>query len=239
MSNPTPFEDAYDPAARRRAARLRATEALTRIGLKLAAALERELDALAEAPAAADSADAPRPVQDIARAFAQVSRAVSLAVALEDRLDQDPETRRLEAEARAARLRCEAARAEAARAETVAPRRRREIEAAVEQVIDAQPDLKPNRRIDLKFSLHHRLDRELLDLDRFLDRPMGETVARICRGFGLKPDWTRWDAAWAVEAEAAASDPFPVRERTGPVPKKREDGATPAGARSPHAHAPP
>ncbi|HZZ35635.1 MAG TPA: hypothetical protein VFE03_07915 [Caulobacteraceae bacterium] len=37
-------------------------------------------------------------------------------------------------------------------------------------------------------------------LERYLDMPFGEAVGRICKGLGIKPDWTAWSAEpWAQE----------------------------------------
>lgn len=214
MNSPSaqPASDAAPEAATERAARrLRTLQALAEAGLKAAEALQMQIEAAATAPAE-DPAVAARTAADLARAFAQVSRAVSVAVALEDKLDQDPETRRLEARARAARS-----------SEPELARRRAKVAGAVEAVIVAKEGaLSSIRGGELKKALDRLLDLEVQDGDDFLARPAGELVARICRDLGLKPDWTRWDHDWAVEAEAADLAPRvrpPARSTHPPGPR--------------------
>jgi hypothetical protein len=221
-------DPAPDAAARRAERRVRALQALVETGLKAAEALQMQIEAAATAPAV-DPAAAAKVSSDLARAFAQVSRAVSVAVALEDKLDQAPETRRLEAQAQAARRRAEAARA----AEPEIARRRAKVGGAVEAVIvSREGSLSSLRGADLKKALDRLLELEVQDLDVFLERPAGELVARLCRDLGLKPDWRRWDHDWAVEAEQAdlaprrrPARPQPPDPRSDPLPEPARLGA--------------
>jgi hypothetical protein len=56
------------------------------------------------------------------------------------------------------------------------------------------------------------LDERLEDADDrdFVDRPIGELVAGICRDLGVTPDWSLWeDESWAIEALKAPAPDAP------------------------------
>jgi hypothetical protein len=101
--------------------------------------------------------------------------------------------------------------AEAARAPV--ERRARLVRRAVAQAIEA--DAEEGELEQLFDDLDERLaDRE--DDDDFLDRPVSELVARICKDLGVSVDWSLWeDEAWAIE-EAAARKPALSGEAPGP-----------------------
>ncbi len=104
--------------------------------------------------------------------------------------------------------------------------RSRLVRRAVAQAIEA--DAEEDDFEQLFEDLDERLaDRE--DDGDFLDRPVSELVARICKDLGVSPDWSLWeDEAWA-RAEAAArarpppadipdADPPPRPVRTAAAP---------------------
>ena len=150
---------------------------LADIGLAIAEKLERQAELAAvysETDAVPDNLPHSRRLDEIGRAFAQVSRAVSLSTALEDRLDRglpailDEDRERKEREAR---------------------EKRAEATKAVVRAIEADPPFQSQRRmVDLRLRLDRLLDAEIKDLDRFLNRPIDEITARIRRDLGLADD---------------------------------------------------
>jgi hypothetical protein len=164
--------------------RLAMLHELAQIGMRLARGVERE----AEAPEAAAG--------DLALKFARIARAVRQTLALEARIEGELAARaREDAAQRAARLERET-RARLAGRKTA-------IRCAVEQAIEAEAD---DHEFEALFDhLEERLqDREDTD---FLDRPVGELVARICRDLGVTANWSLWeDEDWAI-AEGVTARP--------------------------------
>ncbi len=156
--------------------RLAMLHELAQIGMRLARGVERE----AEAPEASAG--------DLVLKFARIARAVRQTLALEARIEGELATRAREDAAQGAvRLERET------RARLV--KRKTAIRWAVEQAIEAEAD---HHELEGLFDhLDERLqDREDTD---FLDRPMGELVARICRDIGVTPDMSLWqDEDWAI-----------------------------------------
>jgi hypothetical protein len=176
---PASNSDANAPPPETRAERrMRRLEAMSEMGVSLGRKLERQAElaaAYAETDAVPDNLPHSRRLDEIARAFAQVCRAVAITTALEDRIDNGlPALPDLD---RARRLRNQAAadkRAEAAR--------------AVERTFDADPAVASRKHtVRLRLDLHRLLDAECLDLDRFLDRPLPGIVADLRRNLGLDP----------------------------------------------------
>ena len=185
------------PAERRAEARVRRLQRMADLGVDIGEKLQRQAElaaAHAETDAVPDNLPHARRLDEIARSFAQVSRAVSLATALEDRIDRGLPALPFEDRARQER---DARDKRGAAARAVAPD------------FDA---FSPRRAIDLRLRLDRLLDAELADLDRFLDRPFDEIVARLRRDLGLESD----------------ASPPPRRRRGGGGPPKLVEGAAAA-----------
>lgn len=234
-----------DPAAARAGERMAMLREMAEIGLRLARSLEREAEAAVVPEPASDAAE-PRSLEEITRSFAQVARAVSLAVALEEKIDADLQARPFAAQSFELKRRAVTVRVAEAQWSSTLARRRAQVCAAVEQAIEADPDAgDPRRAADLRVRLDRLLAIETADHDRFLHRPAGEVVARICRDLGLAPDWTLWDAPWAHEAErseaaaplrpgeprafaqrrtSAPPEPSSLHERVDPRSRRRSGG---------------
>jgi hypothetical protein len=186
--------EAPDPAILRAERRLRMLEELADIGMNLARALERQ------ALAAADPAEpaAPDASADPAGAYARISRAVRLTLALEARTDEALRALRAGVAAESEVRRDQARRR--ATAETVARRQARQetverlvCEAAEREIEDDQA------MYGVLKALEERLDDDptYVDLARL---PLRETVERLCADLQLTPDWSRWEGeGWTPE----------------------------------------
>jgi hypothetical protein len=197
-SRDAPQACACGGAGGRAAQRLEMLRELAGIGMRLARGVERQ----------AKEADAGegRPAGDLGLVFARIARAVRQTLALEARLEGELEARAREAAAIRERRLAEAARAPV-------ERRARLVRRAVARAIEA--DAEEGEVEQLFDDLDERLaDRE--DDDDFLDRPVSELVARICKDLGVTPDWSLWeDEGWAIE-EAAARRQASSGEAPGP-----------------------
>ena len=168
-------------------------EELAEIGMDLARALHRRV---MDEPVddAADAAPAEAPLADYALTFSRLSRAVRLTLAMEERLAaglSPMKARAAEAQAKRAYYRGEAAKGN--------------VEETVTRVVEAELDLDAETLEGLRAEVEEWLDDDETFGD-VADRPLGETVAWICRAMGLTPDWSRWDGeSWAAEAEAAVA----------------------------------
>jgi hypothetical protein len=225
------------PAETRAERRMRRLEQLSELGLSIGRKLERQAElasAHAEIARLSDRPDATnsRRIDEIARAFAQVCRAVALATAIEDRIDQGlPAIPDLE---RASRLRDQAARD-----------RRDAAECAIDAAIHADPRVRTSRRLaDLKINLHRLLDREVLNLDAFLTQPLPQIIARLRAQLGLGPEEEPelWDenpspVRGRVMSDGSRSEPCAIandlaiaaknagaQAEAGPAAEQREDG---------------
>jgi hypothetical protein len=216
-------DDAVPPAASRAEERMRLLRRMSEVGVRMAERLDRqsELCAIyAEAEASPEQHREPnaRRLDDIARAFAQVSRAVSVSVALEDRIERGPPPAPL-AERHPPALRL----VEPEGPPESLPRsnlgaRREQAARAVRRAIDADAAGDPRRTAELCLGLDRLLDRELAAVDAFLDRPLDEIVARVSRALGLTASGEAGDTEGEPEPRAPgppACDPpaFGARER--------------------------
>jgi hypothetical protein len=209
MPDDTALIEASDPAILRAEWRLRMIEELAEIGMDLARDLHRQALAAADPaePAAADTAETPTtssarraaiPGDEPAAAFARLSRAVRLSLALHARTDEalralragvvaEREARRVEARNRAADD------AEARRRSHGEKIERLVIEAAEREIEDEEA------LGGVLEALDERLDQDeaYQDLDRL---PLRETVERLCADLQLTPDWSRWEGeGWTPE----------------------------------------
>ena len=165
-------DPADDPAVARAERRLALLEELAEIGMAIARSLKP----------GAEVEDAQSPGRDPAAAFAQVSRAVRLTLALEAKTEAELRDWRAGAPARR----------EAAEAEAEAGRARRKdrVEDLVLTVISAEAQ--DNEEFgELYEALDERLERDAAYSD-FESRPLRDTVERLCRDLALAPDWSRW-----------------------------------------------
>ncbi|HMG50620.1 MAG TPA: hypothetical protein VK597_08470 [Inquilinus sp.] len=184
-SNPVPPPD---PDRERIDCHQRAMAQLIEIGMALAETLRPQAGAATEAgpePAATEPVPA---AADPALRFSRIARVVVLAVTTEGWIIADR------------RKRADEMAAVAARGDKV--RRVMRVERLMEEAITrARPD--EDDAADLRDELYWRfedLDPEV-DLD-FGDRPIGETIDRLCRDLGVEPDWSWWAKEdWAI-AEA-------------------------------------
>ena len=199
MSNPSLTPASLEDASIQRAERhLRILAELTEIGLDLARALRRRVEAQAKT-----WADEPPPTteRDPADAFQRLSRAVRLTVALEARV----------AKALRALIAGEVAAAETRQVETArradAARDQRR-EAAGEKVLDLmahamEAEIDDDEALwDCQEALEERLEEDEA-YEGYIERPLRETVERICADLGLSPDWSLWtddgrDEGWAL-----------------------------------------
>jgi hypothetical protein len=177
-------DEAPDPSVVRAERRLRLLEELSEIGMELARALK---PGVAACEAAADGKARGR---DPADAFAPLSRAIRLTLALEARTDQ--ELRDLKA---GIVMKREAERARTAeRPPTTGDREsvyRETLRRRVYDAIDAEAESE-----DIANDLYEALDERLDQDEAYFDcerRPLRETVERLCRDLTLSPDWSRWD----------------------------------------------
>ena len=208
---PTAAAPSRDPSQDPAALRLAMLHELAEIGMRLARGVERR----AEAPDAAPG--------DLGLVFSRLARAVRQTLALEARLEGE-----IAARVREARAIDEVRLIRATRA--AVERRAKLVRRAVGQAIEAEAC--ENDFESLFDHLDERLaDRE--DDEDFLDRPLGELVARICKDLGVTADLSLWeDEDWAIEAAAArppppageAPDPDPAYAAP-PSPHRRPDGA--------------
>jgi hypothetical protein len=209
--------------------RMRLVRTLSEIGVRIAERMDRqsELSAIyAETCAVPEHLHAPyaRRIDEIGRAFAQVCRAVTLAVALEERIETDlhagPDARAEQALKR----RLLAARAAAA-------------EAPAPAATDTRPAPETPRAPDTRLRLDRALDPGLNALDAALDRNPDELIAQVRKGLGLGEDLAQWEAP-----DPASTAVKPGRMRR--ADRRRARVAAAAGPilnppRAAHAAAPP
>jgi hypothetical protein len=174
-------DEAPDPSVVRAERRLRLLEELTEIGMELARALRPS----APADGAADEVAGGDPAtengrakgRDPADAFARLSRAVRLTLALEARTDE--QLRALKAGVVRVRENEHAKAAERAEHTAHIDRltRKAEVGYLVANIAEA--------------ALEERLEEDAAyeDCDRW---PLRETVERLCKDLALSPDWSRW-----------------------------------------------
>ena len=137
-------------------------------------------------------------------AFPRLSRLVVQIVALQSRIARElygPQQK-------AATARTEAA------GQARQQQRRRQVERIVDQAItQVEPEFHAGRKLrDMLAKMLPEID-PVLDPE-VLDRPLGETVAGLCRQLGIEPDWSRWaEEDWAI---AEARDQPPGSPYAGP-----------------------
>jgi len=223
VSDPSLTPASPEDASIQRAERqLRMLQELAEIGMDLARALRRRVESETDT-----EADAPPPAagRDPADAFQRLSRAIRLTLALETKV----------AEALRALIAGEAAAVETGRAETArrddeAQARRREathskvvglVGHAIYAEIDNQEAL-----WDCLDAMDERLDEDEA-YEGYADRPLRETVERLCADLGLTPDWSLWtDEGWVIPP-AARRPAYSVFHQPNRAPYGRERANAP------------
>jgi hypothetical protein len=171
---------------------------LAEAGLNLA--IEIEQQAAADGPAKL-------PAGEAALAYARVSRAVRLTLALQAKAVAD--LRALDEVLSRYRA------GDRQTAGVVEAARKARVQRIIERVIgeEVADDDKADR---LAEEAYERLEHDDIygDLGRFTP---AELVERICRDLGLSPDWSRWAAeAWAQEEGGVGGSPPAMLNGTGP-----------------------
>jgi len=206
-SAPEPQADAWEAAeAEARAVvqrQLQVLERLAQIGMTIAEALEQQVTAQGTQVVAAEAA----------LAYARVSRAVRLTVALQSTvleasqaLDRAAGSRRHEQRCNAERERQQHARAH-----------RERVDRVLDRVIEAGASSEAEGE-RLANEAGERLERDDIYGD-LAERSVSEIIDLVCRDLGLSPDWASLaEEAWAKAeiASGAAAPPLAAHRRPDP-----------------------
>jgi hypothetical protein len=203
----TPAEPA-DPGRALALRQVQRLERLAEMAMEQAEAIHAEvMDPAPDEPGRPDPAEARVRVMAANAAFQRQARVVAQITAVQSRI-----ARVLYAPQQAVPTAPQAQTADQLRKQW----RKRRVECIVQEAIAQCKPGNPYPLVDLRKRLEG-LDPDL-DPD-FQDHPLGATVALICRGLGLKPDWSQWAGEdWAL-AEA--------RDRAPGSPYARTAGAKP------------
>jgi hypothetical protein len=189
----------HAPGAARAERRLQRLDELADMGVDIARELHRQV------------LEKAGPAPELALAFDRVCRAVRLTQMLQEKLEREHEER-------ARQVAAEAAAEHAARIERKVTTVRRTVRSVLDVETEADATLDD---LGLHGLMLDGADREAEDA-AFLDRPLGEIVARICFDLGLQPDWSLWDdepwAADAAKVQAPAERYEPPRRPQLPSP---------------------
>jgi hypothetical protein len=201
-------DEAPDPAVLRVERRLALLAELADIGMDLARALRPAAVASAACDAATDEAmqAARGRGRDPAEAFAPLSRAIRLTLALEAKTDT--ELRDLKAgivRATEEKRTVDAERRKVAAAKD-AEDREEKIRDLVMEVADFEIEDK-DAKLELLDALEERLDDDVAYCDRD-ERPMRDIVERLCADLTLRPDWSRWEGEGWVRTDPPARPRF-------------------------------
>jgi hypothetical protein len=206
--------DVFDPAWERMSERLCALREPTALGMDLARSLAARV-AEAETPQA--SAEA-------ALAFSRVARTVRLSVALAERIERDFEAGS-EAQAEIAAQASDPSMVARVKARMRLLARKDEARAFVGRAILAEAaERGDGRRTEsLLAGLDERLAESEPDDAAWLERPLGELVAHICRDLSVRCDPAFWEEAVALPqarpAPSVAPHPRPPKPPRAPAPR--------------------
>ena len=159
-----------------------------------------------------------KPFADPARAFAVISRAVRLCLALASRLDEEIIALLRGGPIPTLAILAPEAAEPAPEAPAPDPRPRERVARAVDAVIEAADREAIERR--RAYVREHLIEGE--DYDAFLHQPWRVVVQAICADLGLHPDWSTWDDSEGFKAAATPPTSEPSdRERPsqGPAPR--------------------
>jgi hypothetical protein len=202
---PTPAEPA-DPGRALALKQVQRLDRLAEMAMEQAEAIHAEvMDPVPDEPGKPDPAETRARVMAANAAFQRQARVVAQITAVQSRI-----ARILYGPQQAVPITPQAPTAEDVRKQW----RTRRVDCIVEEAI---AQCEPGNPLPLVFKLKDRLRGLDPDLDPdFQDRPLGTTVALICRGLGLKPDWSQWAGEdWAL---AEARDRAPGSPYAGPSP---------------------
>ncbi|CAN7565864.1 hypothetical protein LJR225_004187 [Phenylobacterium sp. LjRoot225] len=205
-SAPEPQADAWEAEAQARAVAQRQLQVLGRlaeIGLSIAGALEQQVTAEGAKLAAGDAA----------LAYARVSRAVRLSLALQSSVLEGLQALDRAAGSRLYEQRCKAERDRQLRAQAHRERVDRVLDRVIEK--EATSEAEGER---LAGEAHERLERDDIYGD-LAERSVSEIIDRVCRDLGLSPDWPSLaQEAWAQEEIEARTAAAPLAALGGPDP---------------------
>ncbi len=196
-----------DPSIERAEARLRDLEEVRAICMSVARLAQTQVLAQVQAPAGDKAGGV-----DFSRLIDRAARAVRLTIILEEKVEK------IIRDLKAGRL--------AASVEGVARRRRDVVERVM---MSAIRDRHGSRDEKIERDREH-LD-DYLGREAFAERPVSESVRRLCDMLGLRPDWKRWaNEPWAdEEAEAGVvGSPFRVASTVVKPRSNSADAAPPA-----------
>ena len=212
MSNAAPQPQGLaddDPSVVLAESRIRMLRRLAEIGMELA---ERTLNTQV----------APAKGKDPADVFAPLSRAIRLTLALEAKTDEELRdlkagvVRKRKKEKKRAARRHEAAAAKEAQEREV---KARELvaEAAEAEIPDVYEFA---QRYD---ALRERLDEDSAYKD-LSQRPLRETVERLCKDLMISPDWSRWDGeGWTRQEGAPKRTRYSIFNQPSALPLLDDD----------------
>jgi len=194
---------ALDPSIARAEARLRDLEEVRGVCMSVVRLVKSEALALEEPEDddLPDQGDRVEAIEAIGRVIDRAARSVRLTVILEEKVEK------IIRDLRAHRV--------AASVEGVVRRRRDAVERVMMTVIRDKHGLSRDRIERDRENLDGYLGRE-----DFAERPVSESVRRLCDLLGLRPDWKRWaNEPWAdEEAEAGVpGSPFRVADAVEPA----------------------
>ncbi len=223
---PPPSDDATpDPSVLRAERRLCLLAELAEIGMELARALKPPVPAdgaAVEAPDGAAATDRGRgKSRDPADAFAGLSRAIRLTLALEARTDE--ELRDLKSGVVRERADARARTAEDAKA--AADNDRAARKARVRELVMTVADAEIEDVCDYD-DLSEALDERLTEDEAYCDlnaQPLREIVERLCKDLVLTPDWSRWTGEGWMKDGAPVRPRCSVFNRTSARPVDAED----------------
>jgi hypothetical protein len=226
MTHPdAPSAEPASPRAAQRAAMLAYAAEVQMRSLK---SLDAELAAVVEAPRDESRVDK---LERLAGSVEKAARGLRLTLAMEERSELDHEVR-------VRRALAEAEKKAAARAEELCGRKRAHLGFALERAIETAEDPYANSKVKDRLNRVERLvERESIERDRFLDRPMRETLARLCAELGVKvrpdvwreADWVEVDPVEGNQDAGTGDDAIGGSPEPPPPPPKPRRPATPAG----------
>jgi hypothetical protein len=204
MSNAAPLPQGLaddDPSVVLAEGRLLLLRELAEIGMKLVRGLEP-----------GDSADS----------FAPLSRAIRLTLTLEAKTDEALRDLKAGVVRKRKKERKRAARRHEAAAAKEAEERAEKVRDLVAEAAEAEiPDA--YEFAGRYFALRERLDEDTAYRDCG-QRPLRETVERLCKDLMLSPDWSRWDGeGWIKEEGAPKRTRYSIFNKPSAVPLLDDD----------------
>ncbi len=230
MTQPAAAPAEPSPRAAERAAMLAFSASVQMRSLR---ALDAELQALEAEPRDESRVEK---LQIIAGSVDKAARALRMTLAMEERSEIDREVRIRQALAAAEKKAAE-------RAEDLRQRKRKHLGFALERAIETAEDAYASSKTKDRLERVERLvDRESIERETFLDRPMSVILSRLCVELGVKVRPGVWRGAdWIKEDGASPETPAVDRPTAtaGPVPPPTREAPPPLRSPTPVSHAPP